>query len=136
MVELVFDPMNLVVQAFWNLCPDKRARVMFASIGDDEDDDGGEDHPCGVTIVDGGVPTILLDPRVPYFGLVETLAHELAHVATLGENQGGDHGTEWQIAFDAIHAEYVRLTTKQAEQLGLQQATFHPRERVTLEREE
>ena len=48
-----------------------------------------------------------IDPTLRVVDAVEVLAHELAHVAAGAKE---DHGEKWTAAYDAIKAEYDRIT--------------------------
>ena len=83
------------------------------------------DRPCEVIVSplkgklgqtffpdDGGTPEVVLCPSLTYVGMMDILAHELAHVA-IGRN--GGHGAKFKAAYRAIHDAYERRVTAQGE---------------------
>lgn len=54
----------------------------------------------------GAPPSVFAYAEYPVNIQVETLAHELAHVAVGPEHE---HDDTWRAAFDAIFAEYNRI---------------------------
>ena len=88
------DMFAMVYKAFKNLYPDKEAECQWQPIipKNEHADDGSiyVDISANLRVVDA----------------VETLAHELAHVA-VGAREA--HGEAWEKAFDAIHNEFDRI---------------------------
>lgn len=62
---------------------------------------------CGYTFFpdDKSTPIIVLNPNIPFIHIVETLAHELAHVVTPDH----EHDNVWEEAFSKIQKEYIRM---------------------------
>ena len=54
---------------------------------------------------DGSVPLRELGGLIPAEAVPEILAHELAHIVTVGD----EHGPEWKKAFEAIYSKYNEL---------------------------
>lgn len=95
-VEIGFDPFRLVIDAFEHLHPDAHCRLQWA-------EGVGGAHGCTGFPDGGGTPLVTVNIDTPIRHAVETMAHELAHVAA-GHDAG--HGPEWEAAFAAIHHEY------------------------------
>jgi len=97
------DPFALVWRAFKNLYPDKDCEIMYDQHQGDE-----HDEHYGFTSFpeDGGIPQICIYAEHNVNIQVETLGHELAHVAVGVEH---DHDEAREAAFDAIFQEYNRL---------------------------
>ena len=100
------NPLDDLIQAALAAYPDMDCVVRFGSL----DGDG-----LAVTIWpdDGGRPEITIRPDVPLEGVLELLAHEIAHVAA-GLEAG--HGEAWKSAFAAIHAAYENRVAPEHEQ--------------------
>lgn len=97
------DPLCYVWMAFKRLYPDKSCRVCWdAGL---KDDDGKLCYGI-TTFCDDGEIIVTIDAGQAVCTAVETLAHELAHVAT-GKNAG--HDAKFNEAFNAIYDEYVRI---------------------------
>ena len=97
------DPFAMVYQAFKNLYPDKDCVCVWQP--EEIKDDDGHDF-CGMTTFADDEVIVDISVRLPVADAIETLAHELAHVAA-GEQEA--HGEKWEAAFDAIHAEFDRI---------------------------
>ena len=54
---------------------------------------------------DGTLPLIEVAGHFPAEAVPEILAHELAHIVTVGD----EHGPEWKKAFEAIYSKYNEL---------------------------
>ena len=54
---------------------------------------------------DGTLPLIEVAGHIPAEAVPEILAHELAHIVTVGD----EHGPEWKKAFEAIYSKYNEL---------------------------
>lgn len=96
-ITVRFDPIATVIGIFEKHYPGKRATVVYQPIGE-------EVEACGLTEFpdDGSDPIIIIDPTIPFEGVVETLAHELAHVAEPDD----EHGCLWHAAFEFLENEY------------------------------
>lgn len=96
-VTFKFDPLATVVSIFERHYPGRNVTVVYQPIGE-------EVEACGLTEFpdDGSDPLIVIDPEIPFHGVVETLAHELAHIAEPDD----EHGEKWDAAFTLIEAEY------------------------------
>jgi hypothetical protein len=97
MITLEFEPLATVIGIFHRHFPDRSASVRFTS---------GIEDGVGYTLFpdDGSDPVIVLDCSIPFEAVVETLAHELAHVAAPDD----EHGSKWEAAFEMIHREYCK----------------------------
>lgn len=102
------DMLSIVKQAFDNLYPGKTVEIWW-NLAIPQPKKG---RVCGITSFcetpsGEGIVLIDIDPTLRVVDSVEVLAHELAHVAA-GEQEG--HGDKWAAAYDAIKAEYDRIT--------------------------
>ena len=102
------DMLSIVKQAFDNLYPGKTVEIWW-NLAIPQPEKG---RVCGITSFcetpsGAGIVLIDIDPTLRVVDAVEVLAHELAHVAA-GEQE--DHGDKWAAAYDAIKAEYDRIT--------------------------
>ena len=98
------DPFALVWQAFKNLYPGKDCEVQW-QLG--IQDDGLSEQGYGFTeFCEDGSILVAVDANLRVSNAVEVLAHELAHVAVVIENE---HGAAWEAAFEAIFQEYGRI---------------------------
>lgn len=99
----VNDPFTLVWIAFKNLYPYKKCTVWYDQHqGDQHDAEYGFTHFPG----DGSTPSVFIYAEHSINILVETFAHELAHVAVGPEHE---HDDVWEAAFDSIFNEYNRI---------------------------
>jgi hypothetical protein len=91
------NPMAELIAAYSELHPHKRCTVAVAPL----------EGKLGQTFFpeDGGLPEVVLCPSLTYAGMMDILAHELAHVATGHSEQ---HGKKWTAAYRAIHRAYAR----------------------------
>jgi hypothetical protein len=97
------DPLAIVWMAFQRLYPDKTCTVEYdAEITDDD----GERVYGLTTFCDDGKVYVTIDAGQAVCNAVETLAHELAHVAVGADVE---HGSKWEKAFDAIYEEYIKI---------------------------
>lgn len=98
------DPFAIVYKAFQNLYPDKKC-VIYWEPREIKDEEGN--GYVGMThFANDGDITVEISVNMFIGDAVETLAHELAHVA-VGASE--EHGEEWEKAFDAIHEEFDRI---------------------------
>lgn len=97
-VKLLFDPFGLVLEVFNELYPQHECEVIFGS--------RMPEATFGYTDFAQSPPWIIVGFDIPMAGVVEVLAHELAHVVAGLE---ADHGPEWEAAFNAIHNRYTEL---------------------------
>jgi len=51
---------------------------------------------------DNGAFQLFISAEVPYYGLIELIAHESSHMVTYGD-EADDHGEAWEKEFDTIH---------------------------------
>jgi hypothetical protein len=98
------NPLQDVLDAFTRLYPELAVTVHIAPT---EAGLGFTEFPD-----DGSTPSICVDPGLPYSGVMDILAHELAHVAA---GSAEDHGPVWQAAYDAIRDDYEREVTSRGE---------------------
>ncbi len=97
------DPNAIVRQAFRHLFPGHKYKAEY--VIDLRGQDGTE--ISGQTYLHyDGTATIQISASLPIYAAVETLCHELAHVATPHD---ADHGPDWLAAYDQILCEYDRL---------------------------
>jgi hypothetical protein len=71
-----------------------------------EEDNHNEEYGFTHQPNDGSIPTVIIYSDHPVSIQVETLAHELAHVA-VGVEHG--HDSVWEEAFEAIHVEFEKI---------------------------
>lgn len=95
------DPFAVVAQAYKNLY----SKPFLAYYDQHKDAGHGEEYGF-TTFRDGEIPVITIFAEHPVNVCVETLAHELAHVAVGVEHE---HDATWEEAFDKIFTEYNRL---------------------------
>lgn len=97
------DPSSLVAQAFGIIFPDKQYEAILVEKITAEN--GEEMVGCTTFPDDGSLPLVEVAGHIPAGAVPEILAHELAHVATPGD----EHGPEWKAAFERIYAKYNEL---------------------------
>lgn len=68
-------------------------------------EDGTEMVGCTTFPDDGTLPLVEVAGHIPAEAVPEILAHELAHIVTVGD----EHGPEWKKAFEAIYSKYNEL---------------------------
>ena len=68
-------------------------------------EDGTEMVGCTTFPDDGTLPLIEVAGHIQAEAVPEILAHELAHIVTVGD----EHGPEWKKAFEAIYSKYNEL---------------------------
>lgn len=95
------DPFAIVAQAYKNLY-----NKPFLAYYDQHKDTDHDKEYGFTTFQDGKTQVITIFAEHPVNVCVETLAHELAHVAVGVEHE---HDAVWEEAFDKIFAEYNRL---------------------------
>lgn len=97
------DPFAMIYQAFKRLYPDKPCEIWWEPISR-ENDEGA----YGATNFsdNGSISQVFVFTDYPVGQQVETLAHELAHVAIGPEHE---HDEVWNTAFDAIFQEYNKI---------------------------
>ena len=100
----VNDPLPVVYAAFKNLFPDKSCTIFYGVKEEEQEEEG---HGYTFFPDDGSDPEVTVFAENDTNVQAEILAHELAHVA-VGQEHG--HDQVWEDAFDAIHAEYCRLS--------------------------
>lgn len=137
------DPVHDVLQAAHNLWPDLRANVYMAakSVEERAAEEAGEAEereiglgytrfPCKCHPDEA--PAIFIDIELPIIGVVDVLAHELAHAhvgpveGECDNGHGPGHGPQWAAAYDAIHAEFCRIAEDRVARLGGQLVEVHP----------
>ena len=95
---------SMVYMAFDSLFPGKPVRIWWnADIPKAAD---GTERVGLTSWNEDGTIDVDISAKLTVADAVEILAHELAHVAA-GGNEG--HGEKWEQAFDAIHAEFIRI---------------------------
>ena len=96
------DPFCMVYMAYKRLY-DKPCEIWW-----DYHEEDKHEQEYGFTSFpnDGGIPTVIIYSDHPVEIQVETLAHELAHVAV---GVGHDHDSMWYEAFTAINTEFNKI---------------------------
>lgn len=96
------DPFSMVMIAYKRLY-DKPCEIWW-----DYHDEDSHKEEYGFTHQpnDGSTPTVIIYSDHPVEIQVETLAHELAHVAVGAEHK---HDEVWEEAFAAIHTEFGKI---------------------------
>ena len=97
------DPSSLVAQAFTEIYPGTEYEAILVDKITAED--GTEMVGCTTFPDDGTLPLIEVAGHIPAEAVPEILAHELAHIVTVGD----EHGPEWKKAFEAIYSKYNEL---------------------------
>ena len=97
------DPSSLVAQAFAVIYPGTEYEAILVDKITTED--GTEMVGCTTFPDDGTLPLIEVAGHIPAEAVPEILAHELAHIVTVGD----EHGPEWKKAFEAIYSKYNEL---------------------------
>jgi len=102
MVVLKNDPFELVIKAFNELYPETSVEVLLTPMLDN--------IGC-TTFTDGCIPVIEINVTIPYYYVLETLVHELAHVVIRNDETitEEDHGSEWVAVFDKIFSKYNEI---------------------------
>lgn len=85
------DPIYILVKIFENTHPDKKAQIDFVS--DMKKNTNAYGETCWA---DDGNVYIQIDIETPMNGLIEVLAHELAHLAVGAD---AEHNKEWENEF-------------------------------------
>lgn len=95
-MNVSFKPVSLegVAAVFERLWPRKRVTVEFVTGLHDQTKAYGR-----TGFRRGCVPKIVIDAKIPFYGVVDVLVHELAHVAA-GAKAG--HGKKWKGAYDLL----------------------------------
>lgn len=106
------DPLPVVYRAFTSLFPNKSCTIFYGV--KEEDEHGEEGHGYTFFPDDGSEPEVTVFAENDTNVQAEILAHELAHVAA-GQEHG--HDQVWEDAFDAIHAEFCRLSDEMFSEL-------------------
>lgn len=94
------DPFSMAFQAYQTLC-EKPFEAYYAQRPEGEEGYGFTEFPD-----DGGPPIIIVYTDFSTEIQLETLAHEMAHVAAGPEHE---HDAMWKQAFQAIFEAYNRL---------------------------
>lgn len=97
------DPSSLVAQAFAVIYPGTEYEAILVDKITTED--GTEMVGCTTFPDDGTPPLIEVAGHIPAEAVPEILAHELAHIVTVGD----EHGPEWKKAFEAIYSKHNEL---------------------------
>lgn len=84
------DPSSLVAQAFAEIYPSEEYEAILVDKITAED--GTEMVGCTTFPDDGTLPLIEVAGHIPAGAVPEVLAHELAHIVTVGD----EHGPEWK----------------------------------------
>ena len=84
------DPSSLVAQAFAEIYPGTEYEAILVDKITTED--GTEMVGCTTFLDDGTLPLIEVAGHIPAEAVPEILAHELAHIVTVGD----EHGPEWK----------------------------------------
>lgn len=97
------DPSSLVAMAFSVIYPDKEFEAVLVDKITAED--GTQMVGCTTFPDDGSLPLVEVAGHIPAEAVPEILAHELAHIATPGD----EHGPRWKEAFETIYGKYNEL---------------------------
>ena len=97
------DPSSLVAMAFSVIYPDKEFEAVLVDKITAED--GTQMVGCTTFPDDGSLPLVEVAGHIPAEAVPEILAHELAHIATPGD----EHGPRWKEAFERIYSKYNEL---------------------------
>lgn len=108
----VNDPFPALFEAFECLYKDAESVEIHLVMPEDFDLTGDDGEPAvGLTLFpdDGGEPVIYVSAELPFYNVVEIVAHEMAHVIA-GQDAG--HSDEWEKAFSEIHMLYGEIYDK------------------------
>lgn len=101
MVKWLNTPFDDVIQSAINIYGDKvNCEIEIGQGLQKEHEAYGETNWC-----EDGRVIVTLDADAPYVHIMETLAHELAHVVVGADHE---HDEVWEKAFDNIFKEYDR----------------------------
>lgn len=95
------DPLRDVIEAYEELYIEPVEILFVRDIKKERNAWGSCYFPPGATT------QILLDVNCPYDGLIEILAHELAHAVT-----EDDHSPAWERVFTAINSKYCEIINR------------------------
>ena len=101
----LMDPFAWVYEAYKDVFPDAPECIVQ---WDEVEDENGE-RVSGVTVFPDDTNKMIevrISPDIPMRGALETLGHELAHVAA-GVEAG--HGERWEMALNMIEERYNRI---------------------------
>lgn len=101
MLEIANDPFKVILRAVQELWSGLKTDIQWNHTLDMDK----KEYGCTTFPDDGSTPLIDLNPELTVLVAVEILAHELAHVATPGD----EHGVDWEEAFSAIHEKFNDL---------------------------
>jgi hypothetical protein len=93
----IINPIQLVIDIVIDKYPDVNCSIEFVKDLFEKTKAYGE--TCWT---DDGI-YVQIDINTPFVGVIEVLAHELAHVA-VGYDE--EHGDKWKQVFDSIHADF------------------------------
>lgn len=109
-IKWVNSPLQAVMKAVKNLFPTIDAKIIWNPNIKFKRFLWFKFGACGYTLFPDNPKDqieVHISTNIPFGAMIETLAHELAHVA-VGETVE-EHGEEWENAFSLIHEEYNRL---------------------------
>lgn len=113
MFQLMFDPVGLLIEVADELFPSYSAKIFWSNELKDKHGRLVE----GLTIREPGQdPTIVISLDIPFHGVVETLAHEMAHVI-VGDAMH-EHSAVWYETFQTLNRVYVQRVQQAAGGLG------------------
>jgi hypothetical protein len=116
MIQIVNNPFEAVIKAATSIYPDMEAavqfnptikfkKILFFTFG-----------CCGFTTFrDNRIPLIDISTNIPFEAIVETMAHELAHIIC---GPGSKHDEQWSRTFERIKEEYDRLSAEKVGCIG------------------
>lgn len=108
-IHFELHPIDILVNVISEQYPDIDVPVYFTSF-----DEGECGRPLGRTVWpdDGAQPFIELDFSLPIYGVLDILAHEIAHMVC-GADEG--HGENWGATYRNIHERYVEKVSALAD---------------------
>ena len=104
--RIAYNPLDTVIDAFNALYPAKECAVRW--VPEVQGDNMGATH-----FADDGTVTVQIGYELPLGDAIETLGHELAHVA-VGWRAG--HGKRWRAALESLRLKYIELSGAPEEQ--------------------
>lgn len=108
----VNNPFPALFEAFECLYKYAESVEVYLVMPEEFDLTGDDGEPAvGLTLFpyDGGEPVIYVSAELPFYNVVEIVAHEMAHVIA-GQDAG--HSDEWEQAFSDIHMLYGEIYDK------------------------
>lgn len=112
-LKIIGSPLELMLQKAKELYPDLKANIFFTSNMPNNEKAAG----CTLFPDNGDNPEIFISVDIPFSAVLETLAHELAHVV-VGYEYREKHSKQWQMVFDKIYDKWSESFLKELDNYG------------------